>query len=305
MKAIITLWKFSRPHTIIGSVIGISTLFCMIYDKHNNFSLSYFLMALLIAITCNVFIVGINQVADVNIDKINKPYLPIPAGVLCVRQAKIIVYCSLFISLGLALFVSPFLFVVIAIATFIGWAYSMPPFYLKQHHISAAFAIAIVRGVLLNAGGFLVFNYLINNSLEMPLNLKILTLFVIVFSIVISWFKDLPDIEGDAKYNIKTFAILYSPKMALLLGNLMVGFAYVGTIYIKWLDYDSTENPSFETKALLVGHLILLGLFIVNAFSIRLTEHHSIKKFYMRFWWFFFAEYALYIFAYTAKIYSL
>lgn len=302
MKAIITLWKFSRPHTIIGSVIGIATLFCIIYDNQKTYSLYYFIMALIIAITCNVFIVGINQVADVNIDKINKPYLPIPAGVLSVQQAKIIVYASLGISLGLALIISPFLFVIIAIATSIGWAYSMPPFYLKQHHIGAALAIATVRGVLLNAGGFLVFNYLINNSLEMPVNVKILTLFIIVFSIVISWFKDLPDIEGDAKYHIKTFAILYSPKMVWLLGNLLVVFAYVGTIYMKCLDHVRTEIPSFQTKVLLVGHVILLGLFIVNAFAVNLNAHHSIKKFYTRFWWFFFAEYALYIFAYAAKM---
>lgn len=259
-------------------------------------------MALIIAITCNVFIVGINQVADVNIDKINKPYLPIPSGVLSVQQAKNIVYSALFISLGLALFISPYLFGIIAIATSIGWAYSLPPFYLKQHHVTAALAIATVRGVLLNAGGFLVFNYLINNSLQMPENVKILTLFIIVFSIVISWFKDLPDIEGDAKYNIKTFAILYSPKVVLITGNLLVGFAYVFTIYMKWLEYSITEIPSFETRVLLVGHLVLLGLFIINAFSIRLDEHQSIKKFYKRFWWFFFAEYALYLLAYSAKI---
>jgi homogentisate phytyltransferase/homogentisate geranylgeranyltransferase len=302
MKVLIILWKFSRPHTIIGSVISIYTLFCIIYDKQEIHSLSYLIMALIIAITCNIFIVGINQVADVNIDKINKPYLPIPSGVLSVQQAKIIVYCALFISLGLALFISPYLFGIIAIATSIGWAYSMPPFYLKQHHVSAAFAIATVRGVLLNAGGFLVFNYLINNSLEMPENVKILTLFIIVFSIVISWFKDLPDIEGDAKYNIKTFAILYSPKVVLITGNLLVGFAYVITIYMKWLEYIITEISSFETNVLLVGHLILLGLFIINAFSVRLDENQSIEKFYKRFWWFFFAEYALYLLAYSAKI---
>ena len=259
-------------------------------------------MSLIIAVSCNLFIVGINQVADVAIDRINKPSLPIPACVLSVHLAKIIVYSALSISLVLALFTSIYLFGIIVIATSIGWAYSMPPFYLKQHHISAALAIATVRGVLLNAGGFLVFNYLINNTLEMPENVKILTLFIIVFSIVISWFKDLPDIEGDAKYNIKTFAILYSPKFVLTIGNLLVGLAYIYTIYMKWQEYSNTAIPTFKTKTLLFGHLILLGLFILNSLYIRLDEHQSIKKFYKRFWWFFFAEYALYLFAYSLKI---
>ncbi len=302
MKALITLWKFSRPHTIIGSIISIFTLYFIVCENQELKYISYLLMALFIGISCNIFIVGINQIADIKIDKINKPYLPLPSGALSVQQAKIIVFTALFISLGLALYITPYLFGIIALAATIGWAYSMPPIYLKRHHVTAALAIATVRGVLLNAGGFLVFNYLVNNSIEMPENVKILTLFIIVFSIVISWFKDLSDMEGDAKYNIKTFAIQYSPKAALISGNLLVGFAYLFTIYMKWVDFFSTEIPSIDTRILLFGHIILLVLFIINAFSIRLYELKSIKKFYKRFWWFFFAEYLVYLVAYIAKI---
>lgn len=300
MKALLTFWKFSRPHTIIGSVISIFTLYYIVNEKLETESLSFLIIALIIGITCNIFIVGINQIEDVNIDKINKPYLPIPSGELSILNAKIIVFSALIISLGFALYLSPYLFGIIALATTIGWAYSMPPFYLKQHHVTAALAISTVRGVLLNAGGFLVFNYLLNNSLEMPVNVKILTLFVIVFSIVISWFKDLPDIKGDAEYNIKTFAILYSPKVTLVSGIIIVGAAYLFTIYLKLVDYTISEIPSIETSVLLNGHILLFGLFIINAFSIRLSEHRSIKKFYKRFWLFFFAEYLLYLLAYAA-----
>lgn len=302
MKPLITAWKFSRPHTIIGSVISIFTLYFIVCQNKEIQCIPYLIMALIIGVTCNIFIVGINQIADVHIDKINKPYLPIPSGVLSVQHAKNIVFTALFISLGLALYVTPYLFGIIALAATIGWAYSMPPLYLKQHHATAALAIATVRGVLLNAGGFLVFNYLVNNSLEMPENVKILTLFIIAFSIVISWFKDLSDMEGDAKYSIKTFAILYSPKVAFKTGNLLVGLAYLYTIYMKWIDFFNTENPSFETRVLLFGHIILFGLFIINSFSIQLNELQSIKKYYKRFWWFFFAEYVVYLVAYAVKV---
>lgn len=299
MKTLITIWKFSRPHTIIGSVIGIYTLYSIVCRQQGNSDPFLLTIALIIAISCNIFIVGINQIADVEIDKINKPSLPIPAGVLTVKQAMVIVYSSLAISLAFALYLTPYLFVIILLATGIGWAYSMPPFYLKQHHITAALAITTVRGLLLNAGGFLVFNYLINGSLEMPMNIKILTLFVIVFSVVISWFKDLPDIEGDAKYHIKTLAIRYSPKTALIWGHILVGLAYVFTIYMQYVNYTLSAIPSFTTKVLLIGHLVLLVLFLLNAFSIHLSQHQSIKKFYKRFWWFFFAEYLVYLVAYA------
>lgn len=301
MKQVLTLWKFSRPHTIIGSVISILTLYFIVCDKLGEHHPLYLVVALTIGISCNIFIVGINQIADVDIDKINKPDLPIPAGSLNVQQAKVIVFTALCVSLGLALCISPYLFGIIALATTIGWAYSMPPLYLKKHHVTAALSITIVRGIMLNVGGFLVFNYLVNNSLEMPQNVKILTLFIIAFSVVISWFKDLSDMEGDAKFDIKTFAISYSPKAALIVGNLLVGAAYLFTIYLKGTDFFISEIKTRETIILFAGHIVLLALFIVNGFSIRLDEHHSIKKFYKRFWWFFFAEYMLYLLAYTVK----
>lgn len=301
MNQLNTLWKFARPHTIIGSVIGIFTLYCIVCENREAKCLPYLVLALSIGISCNIFIVGINQIADVHIDKINKPYLPIPSGALSVRQAKVIVFIALCISLSLALSLSPYLFGIIAFSSAIGWAYSMPPFYLKKHHVTAALAITTVRGVLLNAGGFLVFNYLVNNTLEMPENVKILTLFIIAFSIVISWFKDLTDIEGDAKYNIKTFAIQHSSRVVLISGTILVGLAYLFTIYMNGVQFFSEQNPSYKTTVLLVGHTLLLGLFIINAFSIRLREHQSTRKFYKRFWWFFFAEYLIYLLAYIAQ----
>lgn len=299
MKPLITLWKFCRPHTVIGSVISILTLYVIVQSITHTPHIFYLIIALCIGITCNIFIVGINQVADIHIDKINKPYLPLPSGELTLPQAKWIVIIALSVSLILALIVSVYLFLIVAMAAGIGWAYSMPPIYLKKHHVTAALAIATVRGILLNAGGFLVFNYLVNNTMEMPQNVKILTLFIIAFSIVISWFKDLSDVAGDKQYNIKTFAIQYSSKTALIIGNLLVALAYIFTILMKYRDHQNSVIVSRETYILLYGHILLLGLFVLNAFSIQLTAIASIRKFYVRFWWFFFAEYLLYLIAYV------
>jgi homogentisate phytyltransferase/homogentisate geranylgeranyltransferase len=301
MKAIVTLWKFGRPHTLIGSMISICTLYAIVCEKNLTLYIPLLIIALIIGITCNLFIVGINQIADVNIDRINKPYLPIAAGDLKSQSAKIIVFVSLFISLGLALYISIYLFAIILLSALIGWAYSMPPFHLKRHHLLAALAITTVRGVLINLGGFLVFNYIVNKSLGIPENVKILTLFIIAFSIAISWFKDLPDVEGDSKYNIRTLAILYSSKVALIAGHILVGSAYLFTIYLKSIDIKSSENPALETQILFYGHLVLFALFILNAFSIQLQKHESVKQFYKRFWLFFFAEYLLYFAAYFIK----
>lgn len=298
MTRLHTLWRFSRPHTVVGSVISIVTLYAIVCVGQKAEHVPLLIIALLIGITCNIFIVGINQVADVELDRINKPYLPLPSGALSIAQAKVIVYSAMATSLGLALLISPYLFGIIALATSIGWAYSMPPLHLKRHHVSAALCITTVRGLLLNAGGFLVFNHIVNGEVHLPQNVKILTLFVVAFSVVIAWFKDLPDVEGDAKFKIRTFALQYSPRAALIAGNVLVSMAYIFTIYMKVADVRQEALPSVETVVLLLGHVVLFALFILNAASIRLRDPGSVRRYYVRFWWFFFAEYAVYLMAY-------
>lgn len=298
MNALVTLWKFSRPHTLIGSAISICTIYMIVcHNAESHFGL--LALALTVGITCNIFITGLNQVADVAIDRINKPYLPIPAGKLRVGDANVVVCTALLISLGISLFVSPWLFGIVALSSLIGWAYSMPPFHLKRHHIPSAIAISSVRGILLNAGGFVVFNYIVNKSSVFPDDMKILTAFIIVFSIVISWFKDLPDMEGDARYNIKTFAILYSAKTAFIVGHVLLIAAYVFTLYFKYSDFAQSTETNFRTSVLLFGHLGLLILFVVNALSIDLQDRNCVRRFYRRFWFFFFGEYAVYFIAYV------
>ncbi len=44
--------------------------------------------ALVSALLMNVCIVGLNQLYDVEIDKVNKPYLPLASGEMTMRQAR-------------------------------------------------------------------------------------------------------------------------------------------------------------------------------------------------------------------------
>lgn len=297
MKSILTLWKFSRPHTIVGSVISMCAIFVMVIREDRDAQLPLLLMAIVTAIGCNIYIVGINQVADVHIDRINKPWLPIPAGLVSVKNAKIIVGVSLLVSLCTALYVSPWFFAIIVFSAGSGWAYSMPPLYLKKHHFSAMLAITLVRGVMINICIFLVLNHKINAVVNMPPDMQILTLFIVIFTIAISWFKDLPDMEGDAVYHIRSMAIVYSPRTVFTTGNLLVGGMYMLSIGFYYAGAIGAV-PVFSSLVLFWGHIILLLLFIANAWHTNLAQPYSVIKFYKRFWWFFFAEYALYLMAY-------
>ncbi len=293
IKPLHILWKFSRPHTIIGSVVSIVTLWLLalkngVYMRH----IDVLLLTLLAGVTCNIFIVGLNQIIDVELDKINKPNLPLADGSLTMRGGHLIIWISLGISLISALFAGPILGMLIIVICLIGIAYSVPPIQLKKHHLPAALSITIVRGILVNAGMFLHFAYASGqvawqDILTSPLQvftheLWILMGFVIAFSIAIAWFKDLPDTVGDARYQFKTLALVYSPNTALYGGVFLVFSAYIFAIYSLFVG---------GNDLLLYCHVIAAILFLVNVGFVKLDNPASVTRFYLIFWVFFFAEY--------------
>jgi len=289
MKQLKILWQFSRPHTIIGSLCSITALYIIACNGSNLSQYGWLYLATLIAaLACNVFIVGINQVADVELDKINKPYLPMAAGTLTKKNALQIIYTCLFICLLVSFFVAYFLFALIGLILLIGVAYSLPPLQLKQHHLPAALAITLVRGFLVNVGMFLHFQHYMHNNYQLPGYVWCITFFIMAFSIAIAWFKDLPDTEGDSKFDIKTFPLLYSKRNALWGGTILVSLAYAYVLY-----WSSTANYP-NTNFLIIADIILFILFLINFASVKLNDQLSIKKFYLRFWVFFFAAYGVF-----------
>ena len=192
-----TFWDFSRPHTIIGSVLSITALYLLACSINGHIGhLSIYAMTLVSALACNVFIVGLNQFLDIEIDKINKPFLPMADGRLSVNKAQKILLISLLICLVFAYITSLHLLIIMVVILFIGTIYSVPPIRLKNHHISASIAISGVRGLIVN---FWIGYFFLEMITTPPYNKSLiigLTIFMVLFSIAIAWFKDLYDVEG-------------------------------------------------------------------------------------------------------------
>ena len=87
--------KFSRPHTIIGTSLSVFALYFIALGTTNTtVSLSNVetMLAVWLACSCgNIYIVGLNQLTDVEIDRINKPHLPIASGAFTIKQGRVIV----------------------------------------------------------------------------------------------------------------------------------------------------------------------------------------------------------------------
>jgi len=71
------LWRFARPHTIIGTALSVVGLYAISEGGNGVPDLA---ATLLVGLMVNIAIVGVNQITDVEIDRINKPWLPIAAG---------------------------------------------------------------------------------------------------------------------------------------------------------------------------------------------------------------------------------
>jgi homogentisate phytyltransferase / homogentisate geranylgeranyltransferase len=282
------LWDFTRPHTIIGSFLSITTLF-LLACKEEGASSHWIIYAwtLLAALGCNVFITGLNQITDWEMDKINKPFLPIPAGRLTLSGAWQIIFVGIIICLLAAWQVSLNMTIIMVLILTLGIAYSLPPIRLKRHHITAAFCIVAVRGVLVNLAIGAELDRLVQPGIQHWPELVLLAVFVSVFSLAIAWFKDLYDTKGDAEYQIRTFPLLYSARYAFIMGNILVMGAYVLAIVYG---YRAIQPHSW---LLSIGHGTLLLAFIGHVLTSSIKTPEGTYRFYMRFWVFFFAEYLL------------
>jgi homogentisate phytyltransferase / homogentisate geranylgeranyltransferase len=290
-KKLRVLWQFSRPHTIVGSVFSITALYILACHSAAVSITGYgflYMLTLISALGCNVFIVGLNQWVDVELDKINKPWLPLAAGTLTRNKARIIMGVALVVCMVFAGLASLFLLGLMAVILLIGIAYSVPPLQLKKHHLPAALAITAVRGFIVNLGMFIHFRLGISNNGELTGMLWLLTIFTVVFSVAIAWFKDLPDTEGDSRFRVHTLAVLYSRKLAFRAGIGLVALAYLFVLWRAWIYLH--ENRFF----FILAHGILLLLFLGNTIFVKLDNTQSIKAFYLRFWFFFFAEYTVF-----------
>ena len=288
-----SLWKFSRPHTIIGTSLSVFGLYLISLATIDSvvFPISTIAMvwAWIACICGNIYIVGLNQLTDVEIDRINKPELPLASGEFSPQQGKWIVGITGILAIVIAAWSGTWLLATVAISLVIGTAYSLPPIRLKQFPFLAAFCIFTVRGIVVNLGLFLYFSQGLVGKESLNAAVWTLTLFVLFFTVAIAIFKDVPDLEGDRKYNIITFTLILGKFAVFNLARGVITVCYLGTIAagIFWLN---SINSSF----FIVYHLILLGLLWWRSRQVDLEQKSAIADFYQFIWKLFFLEYILF-----------
>ena len=283
VRAVNVLWRFSRPHTIIGTALSVVGLYAIAVAA-NQASDAFDLAATVIAgLAVNIAIVGVNQLTDVEIDRVNKPYLPIAAGDLTPRNATIIVAACTVIPLAMALTQGAAETIAVAASLAVGALYSLPPARLKRFPLAASLCITGVRSIVVNLGVY----YHFAHDIAPPV--WALCLFVLPFSFAIAVLKDVPDIEGDRAYSIRTFTVRLGAEKVFAIGLSALALAYAGMIFLgPWL-----LAGYVQPVVLVVGHLAAAGVLLYLANSADPGDKQAFTRFYMRVWALFFLEYLL------------
>lgn len=291
MKLFSIAWRFSRPHTIIGSLLSTWSLYFMsAYPQAEvKNQIALFLLTLISAIGCNLYIVCLNQITDIELDKLNKPHLPLASGEISRSAARVIIMVSALVCVISAYLAGWLMFALVFIVGALGTAYSVPPLKFKKHHLGAAFSITLVRGVLVNIFMFLHFQWEIAETLEFPLYMWPLVLFMILFSIGIAWLKDIPDIKGDRNHGIETLAVNRGSRWVFRGAISLVSFSYLTLVL-----WGLIGLPGFDTVFLSFFHFVVWVLFLLGSLKANPFIKKDVKVFYRFYWVLFFIEYLFY-----------
>jgi 4-hydroxybenzoate polyprenyltransferase len=217
---------------------------------------------------------ALNQIYDLDIDRVNKPKRPLPSGTLTLRQAWGFTWITFVLAWWLAWLATPSerhqCFWIVVITTGLCWLYSAPPLWTKRRGFWANITIAIPRGVLLKVAGWSTVKTIL--GVEPWYIGSIFGLFLLGAAST----KDFADIEGDRAGGCETLPILYGVKKAawIIAPFFILPFVLIPVgVRLGVL----TGNPTLLT--ILGAALILYGMYTVYLLvrrpeDLATTENH-------------------------------
>jgi len=135
----------------------------------------------------------INDIKDIETDKVSHTKRPLAAGKITVNQAKAEYVLLTFIALLLSFFINPQALVIAITATVLLYLYS---YYFKTVLILGNIIVSLLTGLVFIYGGVAVNN---------PLAAIIPAVFAFLINLIREVVKDMQDVEGDLKQGVITF----------------------------------------------------------------------------------------------------
>jgi homogentisate phytyltransferase/homogentisate geranylgeranyltransferase len=280
--------RFGRPHTLFATSLQVMTMFILAAPSLAAAfgQLDALFWTWLACLSANLYVVGLNQITDVAIDRVNKPELPLAAGDYTLRQAWGIVWLAGLVALLVGWWQGVPLLLTLALVMWVGTVYSLRPYRLKQRPFWAALSIALARGVVANLGVYWQFRTVFGLEMVMGTAVLLTLLFFFGFGLLIALYKDIPDWAGDQRYAVRTFTVRWGQQRVFALGRWLFTALYL--IPIIW-GLSHWPDPAGIAFSLAQGGV--LAAFWLLSRQVKPEQPASMMRFYLFLWGLFYLEY--------------
>jgi geranylgeranylglycerol-phosphate geranylgeranyltransferase len=200
MNKISAYIKIVRPYNFLITFLTVIIAALVSYQGEFS-SAKIFLAAITASLTMSAGNI-INDIYDLNGDKINHPGRPLPSGIISLQSAYIYYFILLAVSLFLSSYISNLNFAVNLLAIFLLYLYS---YKLKRIALTGNLVVSLLTGLAFIYGGIAVNN--IYHSI-------IPALFAFLINLIREIVKDMEDAEGDMREGIISFPSKYGVRTA-------------------------------------------------------------------------------------------
>ncbi len=204
-----------RPFTLLAPLFGGlgGSLLALFSNEFEGFDWGTLVYGIATLVLLNAASNCMNASYDAHIDRINKPYRPIPKGLISRDEASSLAFALYGIAFIRAIFISIEFWALVMLITAITIYYSMPPIRLKKRLWVSNISIAFARGLL----GFVAAWAIFGDPLDPTPWVIGGIMFIYLVGATTS--KDFTDMDGDRTYGMRTLPVVYGPKRAAIIAG--------------------------------------------------------------------------------------
>lgn len=142
----------------------------------------------------------LNDIYDLDIDRVSHPDRALPSGRVSISQAMVAAYMFMALGVAIAFFFDPMAGGLVLSISVLGIAYSIPPIRLRDYPIVPSVVIALLASLSFLTGASLVTN--------LSAKLVFGAILILAFFYSSSLTKDLQNIEGDRAAGVRSLPVI-------------------------------------------------------------------------------------------------
>ncbi|MGB5531451.1 MAG: geranylgeranylglycerol-phosphate geranylgeranyltransferase [Ignavibacteriaceae bacterium] len=253
IEKLTSILKITRPVNVIITFVSVlvAAAICLTGKiSELNLLLAAF-SAALAAASGNI----INDIYDIEIDKINRPLRLLPSGKITEKSAYLLYFVLVILSIGISLIISYSAFIIVIFSNLLLLLYSKK---IKRIPLLGNITVAFLTGLVFIYGGVVVQN---------PSAAIIPATFAFLVNLIREIVKDMEDVEGDTKAEVITFPAKYGSQKSKIIISLITICLILYTLY------------PFITQLYRIEYFVVVMIFVnpilVYCLKILFQDHAS------------------------------